>query len=98
MANKAVYEFAIKKEVLNSGKTVYIPVCRIKSKFTIFSNPWERITKIYKEFVVMDLHFIPDLTVEECKEHIAGYQAALNNAILDTVAKVEFEELEDFKV
>lgn len=94
----AKYEFAIKKDVLNSGKTIYTPVCRRKSKFgrfDIFPNPWERITKIYDEYILQELNFTPELTYSECEDHIQGYQQVLLQSIENQVATVEFHTLEE---
>src|SRR5688572_10488739 len=92
----AKYEFAIKKDVLNSGKVIHTPVCRKKSRLGKWNpNPWVRIVKIYDEYVLMDLHFIPDLSYEECKEHISGYQGKLLKSVENQVAEVEFHALEE---
>lgn len=92
---KAVYEFAIKKDILNSGKVIHTPVCRKKSKFGRFiPNPWERITKIYDEFTLMELNFTPKLTQEDCEQHIAGYQQVLKQSVENNVAIIEFHSLE----
>lgn len=92
------YEFAIKKDTLNSGKTLFTPVCRKKSrlgKLNIFPNPWERITRIYDEYLLMDLHFNPDLSYRECEEHIRGYQEKLLQEVSNQVADIEFHTLEE---
>lgn len=97
----AKYEFAIKKDVLNSGKTIFTPVCRKKfllGRFNIFPNPWERITKIYDQFTIMELHFIPELTYIECEEHIQGYQETLLQTIENQVAVIEFHSLEEKEI
>ena len=96
---KAVYEFAIKKDVLNSGRTIYTPVCRKKSLWgRIFPNNWERITRIYDEYLLQELDFVPDLSYKECEEHIAGYQAVLKEAVENDVANVEFHTLEEKEI
>ena len=100
---KALYEFAIKKDVLSSGEIIFTPVCRRKGwngifGLYLFNHPWERITKIYNEYTIMDLHFTPKLSFAECEEHIAGYQKSLENANSDQVMTVEFQELEERKI
>jgi hypothetical protein len=99
----AKYEFAIKKDVLNSGKVIYTPVCREKSKLGIFGNyllhrPWQRIVQIYDEFSLLDLHFIPELTYRECELHIKGYQEKLLQTKENEVATVEFHTLEEKEI
>lgn len=93
----AKYEFAIKKDVLNSGKTIYTPVCRKKSEFPylrIFNNPWERISRIYDRYTLMELHFTPELSYEECQKHIQGYQQTLSQLRKDEIATAELHLLE----
>lgn len=97
MAN--VYEFAVKKDVLNSGKTIFTPVCRKKSKLgRILPNPWERITNIYDTYLLMELQFTPELSYRECEEHIKGYQMVLRQQIENEVATVEFHTLEEKEI
>lgn len=95
---KAIFEFAIKKDVLNSGRAIHTPVCRKKSRLRIFPNPWERITKIYDEYLLQELDFIPELSYKECEEHIAGYQAVLKEQIENEIANVEFHSLEEKEI
>lgn len=95
------YEFAIKKDTLNNGSIIYTPVCRrsgILNKFTIFSSNWERIVKIYDHYCVMDLNFVPDLTYEECKDHIQGYQNHLQKLVENQIAEIEFHTLEEIDI
>lgn len=94
----AKYEFAIKKDLLNSGKIIFTPVCRKKFLFNIFSNPWERITKIYDQFTIMELHFIPELTQKECEEHIQGYQEVLLQTTKNQIAVIEFHSFEEQEI
>lgn len=77
------YEFAIKIATLNSGKSVYTPVCREKptTRISIGNKPWQRITKIYNEYKLLELDFDPKLTKEECEEHIEGFK---NQLLLST--------------
>jgi hypothetical protein len=96
---KTVYEFAIKKDVLNSGKTIFTPVCRKKTIWgRLFPNSWERITNIYDEYLLMELDFIPELTYKDCEEHIAGYQKVLEESVENEVATVEFHNLEEQEI
>lgn len=100
---KAIFEFAIKKDVLNSGKVIHTPVCRKKGWAGIFglfllSQSWQRITKIYDEYLLMELDFIPDLSYKECEEHIAGYQQVLKEQVENQVANVEFHTLEEKEI
>lgn len=95
------YEFAIKKDTLNNGSIIYTPVCRKKNildKINIFSNPWERIVKIYDQYDIMDLPFVPILTYEECKDHIQGYQDHLRKLVGTQIAEIEFHTLEEIDV
>ena|SRR5688572_20999311 len=96
----AEYEFAIKKDVLNSGKTIHTPVCRKKSKLgrlNIFPNPWERIVKLYDKYVLIELDWTPSLTYQECEEHIHGFQLSLTESINNQLHSVEFHALQDKK-
>lgn len=100
----AKYEFAIKKDVLNSGKTIFTPVCREKRR-TIFGLylmlvplPWQRIVNIYDEYILMELDFNPELTYKECEEHIAGYQKVLLQKVENEVVTVEFHTLEEKEI
>ena len=96
-----IYEFAIKKNVLNSGKTILTPVCRIKSKlgrFNIFPNEWLRITNIYDQYILMELDWIPELTYKECELHIKGYQQILFEKIQNEVSLIQFDTLEEKKI
>lgn len=90
------YEFAIKKDILNSGKVIYTPVCRKKSNIWKRFNqyPWERICKIYNEYILLDLQFTPDLTYEECEQHIQAYQDKLKQSVAHHVAVEELHVLE----
>lgn len=95
----AKYEFAIKKDVLNSGKAIYTPVCRQKSTLgRIFPNHWIRITKIYNQYTLLELDFIPELSYAECEEHIEGYQQVLLQMVENQIATVEFHTLEEKEV
>lgn len=92
----AKYEFAIKKDVLNSGEIIYTPVCRRKLTLgRFFPSQWERITRIYDKYILMELHWNPFLTYEECEEHIRGYQEELSKQIQNQVQTVEFHVLEE---
>jgi len=99
-----VYEFAIKKDVLNSGKTLFTPVCREKKWIGIFglyliSNPWQRITQVYDKYLLTDLEFItPELTYRECEDHVKGYQEALLQQVANEIATVEFHTLEEKEI
>lgn len=91
------YEFAIRKQELGSGKIIYTPVCRKKpiSRFLLINPPWERITQIYDKYILMDLHFDPDLSYEDCKTHIQGFQNQLSKGKENEVVYVEFDTLEE---
>ena len=88
------YEFSIKKETLGSGITNHIPVVRTTNSFPFVQNKWERITKVYDTFVVLDLHFEPQLTLEEALEHIAGYKEILKNQAEIEIKKTEYLNFE----
>ena len=91
------YEFAIRKQELGSGKIIFTPVCRKKpiSRFLLINPPWERITKIYDKYLLMDLHFDPDLSYQDCQEHIQGFQEQLERDKDNEVVYVEFDTLEE---
>jgi hypothetical protein len=93
----ATYEFAIQKNVLNSGKIIYTPVCRVKSLFgnKIFPRRWERITKIYDNYILLDLDFMPELTFCQCQEHISAYKQILRRKVEKYVDQVDYHELEE---
>ena len=90
---KKKYEFAIKKDTLRSGRVIFTPVCRRVSRY--YPSPvWNRITKIYDRYVTLDLDFIPNLSFEECEQHIAGYKEELRKSIENEVEIVEYHKLE----
>lgn len=99
MAKK--YEFAVKREILNSGKIIHIPVCREKlllGRFNFFTNTWSRIVKIYDEYTLTEIDWTPDLSYEECEEHIKGYQKALLKKLENNVQTTEFHVLEEKEI
>lgn len=85
------HEFAIKVNKLKSGKEVYIPVYRTKSTFSklFANNKWTRIVKLYNKYTLMELDFEPELTHEQCEEHIKGFAQALINRESDQICKIE---------
>jgi hypothetical protein len=90
------YEFAIKQNTLKSGKVVNIPLCRRKAnRLQIFNNPWERIVRIYDEYLLQDLDFNPDLTLSECEDHIRAYKEKLNNLSEDDIIEEKIHEIEE---
>lgn len=93
------HEFAIKKQVLNSGRVVHTPVYRANSfgRLRILQTPWTRITRQYDKFKLMDLDFDPDLTFEECEEHIEGFKEQLIKNKENQVKFVEYLKLENKK-
>ncbi len=97
MANKIKYEFAIQKKKLNSGKEILIPVCRRKSlsKFILLSNQWCRIICIYGIYKLMELDFDPELTHEECQQHINGYKEYLSKSVENNVSTIEVDNIEE---
>lgn len=95
------YEFAIKKDILVSGKVIHTPVCRKKSKlgrFNIFPNSWNRITKIEERYTLLDLDWNPELSYKECEERIHGYQQVLLKKTENEVSTVEFHVLEEQEI
>lgn len=95
------FEFAIKKDILKSGKVIHTPVCRKKSKlgrFNIFSTPWNRIVEIYGEYSLMEIDFVPELSYKHCEEHIYGYQQVLLKKNENEVSTVEFHMLEEKEI
>jgi len=91
----AKYEFTIKKDTLNSGKEILTPMCRKKATIGIFTKPWERIVKLYDQYVLMELDFFPELSYADCEEHIKGYQKVLSSHVQNTVVQVEYHSLEE---
>lgn len=98
----ATHEFAIKREELNSGKVILTPMCRratILNKLPIFNNPWQRIVEIYGNYVLMELDFVPELTYEQCEEHINGYKQKLiefkEGEVAETIILKIEEEVEE---
>lgn len=90
------YEFAIQKTELNNGKINYTPVTRIKSKF--ITNPWVRIACIYGIYLIMDLDFDPELTLQQCEEHIQGYKDSLQKARANQIKNIELTQLIEHSV
>lgn len=93
------YEFAIKKEKLNSGETVFTPVCRQKVAnkfFSFFEHPWNRITRIYDQYFLLELNFTPNLTFEDCELHIKEYKKVLKQQSTNEVQSIELQSLETF--
>lgn len=88
-------EFAIKKDILKSGAVIYTPV--VRHKRLIFPEQWGRITLIYGRYVVLDLNFEPELSHEQCGEHIINYQNQLRKEQEHLVEQVEFDVLEEIK-
>lgn len=90
----ATVEFAIQKKTLNSGEVVHIPVCRRKSLIPLLSVPWERICRVYDNYILLDLDFEPNLSYEECEEHIRCYKQKLLGLVENQVSEIEFSDLE----
>lgn len=91
-ANK--YQFAIKHDVLKSGKEILTPVVRYKNRF--FKGMWYRIVKVYDRYVMMDIDFIPNLTREECQEHIEGFKKEQLLLEQHKIEQTNFIGLEEF--
>lgn len=94
----ATVEFAIQKKTLNSGETVHIPVCRRKALIPLLSVPWERITKVYDQYILLDIDFEPNLSLEECEEHIRCYKQKLLGLVENEVSEVIFQDHEKIEV
>ncbi len=86
------YEFAIKKDTLHSGKEIYTPV--VRRKWGKISYGWQRIVCLYGKYTLLELDFEPELTYQQCEEHLKGYQSELLKKVEGTVREVEFHELE----
>lgn len=95
---KGIYEFAIKKDILNSGKEILTPVCRRKAKWRWIPNPWYRITLIEGKYRLLELDWIPELTYTECEERVKGYQQELLQQVANNIALVEFHNLENKEI
>lgn len=90
-----IYEFAVKKDVLNSGKEILTPVVRKKVKKWLYTNNWERITLIYDKYTLIPIDWEPELSYEQCVEHVKGYQEVLKQNIANDIQTVEFHNLEE---
>ena len=90
-----IYEFAIKKDILNNGIEILTPVVRKKAKKWLYTNEWERITLIYGRYTLISIDWNPELTYEECLEHVKGYQEVLRQNIANNIQTVEFHNLEN---
>lgn len=91
------YQFAVKKEVLNSGKELFTPCVRtVKKVFfrNVYSN-WDRVTKIYDRFTTLELDFYPELTFEECKDHLTEYKKVLQKNIENNLKEETYLDLEE---
>lgn len=87
------YEFAVKKEILNNGRELFTPVVRKKKRWV--SENWSRITCIYGKYSLVGIDWEPELTYDECVEHIEGYKEALKQQIAHNIQTVEFHNLEE---
>lgn len=88
-----VFEFAIRKEILKSGKVRYTPVVRRKRRF--FQESWNRIVNLYGKYVLLELDFDPELTHEQCAEHLINYQRQLKEEQGHLVDIIEYDQLEE---
>lgn len=94
-----IYEFAIKKDILNSGKEILTPVCRTKSKWRwAGSNPWCRISLVEGKHTLLELDWIPELTYKQCEERVKEYQKELLKKVANNVVIVEFHNLENKEI
>lgn len=96
---KLIYEYAIQKEVLNSGKEIFTPVVRRKKRWKWgwlgYEEGWQRIVRQYDRWVLLELDWDPELTYEQCQEHIDGYHKTLIDSVANEVNKVELHKLEE---
>lgn len=72
------YKYAIRKIEKRNGGVIYIPLAKIKDRFSIL-NEWQRIVKLYQTYDITSLHLETDfkLTYEDCIEHISEFQKTL---------------------
>lgn len=63
-----LYRIMVEKKF---DRTIYTPqIKRGDSRF----NRWERITKIYGKYYIMEMESESTLTLQECKNHIDEYR------------------------
>lgn len=91
---KRTLEFAVRKHILKSGKVVHTPVARTKRISLWFPDVWTRITLVEGRYKLLDLDFEPDLTYEQCSEHIINYQNQLRRDRENEVETIEYHLLE----
>lgn len=78
-----MYEYSVRKEVLNSGEVIFTPLVRVKSKY--IGKSWTRIVKIYDTYYDFDIDTNVRLTLDECQEHIKGFHNQFENTQLNKV-------------
>lgn len=87
------YEFGIRTMTLNNGKEILVPViCEVKR---FMPKNWQRITKLYEKYLIQELDFNPELTMQDCKDHINGYKEVLRTKVENNIMKTELQLLED---
>lgn len=84
------FEFTIRCETLNSGEQKFIPLMRPKTKFSYVGPSWTRIVKIYDRYIDLDISFEPNLTLEECEQHIEGFKEQYARDEMNKVKSVSF--------
>lgn len=89
------YQFAIKVIELKNGDTTFIPVVRRKGGLIRPHGYWQRIVKVYDRYELIDIDFTPQLTNNECIEHLYGYKQQFLNNEANQINKVSINVVGD---
>lgn len=90
------YEFAIQKTIKKNKMEILTPVVREKRR--LLPPPWNRIVIVYGRAILMELDFEPELTYDQCLEHIEAYKNVLREQVATNIQAVEFHNLEEQSV
>ena len=90
------FQFGIQKQTQNNGKEIFIPVAREYRR--LFPMRWNRIIKLYNTYVLQELDFDPQLTHEQCVEHINGFKEVLRTKVENNILTTEVETIESTKL
>lgn len=88
------YEFAIQKDILNSGEVVLTPVFREKSRFRFLNRQWQRISKVEGMYELIELDRMPILSMDECQERINGYKDYLKEKSKNNIKSSDYLHLQ----
>ncbi len=88
------YEFSIQQDTLNSGEIVLTPVFRVKARWRILTQRWQRIALVEGRYQLLELDFNPALDRAQCRERIEGYKAYLKESVQHQTRTQDFLDLE----